>query len=96
MESWRSRANCIGRPLEWFFPAKGETTREAEATCLRCFVRNECLKHAVQFPERHGVWGGKSARARQILIWRVGSGRAVNGSSETSASGPVHAPGGRA
>ena len=26
--------------------------------CFQCPVREKCLAHALDFPERHGVWGG--------------------------------------
>ena len=53
-------------PHEWFFPdeEKGETSVKAISVCNGCVVREECLAYALVHGE-HGVWGGKSERARR-------------------------------
>lgn len=52
---------------DMFFPEKGEQSSTAKRICMRCDVREECLKYAMANDERFGVWGGLSARERTKL-----------------------------
>src|SRR5690606_38314031 len=63
--SWHDDAACRGEdPVLWFGadwePADQRAAREAaaKAICVTCPVRRECLDHAVEHPERYGLWGG--------------------------------------
>ena len=64
---WRDRAACRkpGVNPELFFPAKGVNARPAKRVCALCPVRQACLSWALQAGERHGIWGGVSARDRR-------------------------------
>lgn len=61
--AWHADALCKEHPhLNWF-PKEGQNTDpQVREICNRCPVRDECLEHALSLPERHGVWGGLSAR----------------------------------
>ena len=37
---------------------------------MQCPVREACLEHAIAVREKHGVWGGLTARERRRLIRR--------------------------
>jgi WhiB family redox-sensing transcriptional regulator len=50
-----------------FFPARGESARDAKAVCAQCRVRNECLEYALRSEPLCGVWGGLSERERRQL-----------------------------
>ena len=50
-----------------FFPARGESTRDAKAVCAVCPVRRDCLEFALRLKVAHGVWGGLSERERRNL-----------------------------
>jgi WhiB family redox-sensing transcriptional regulator len=63
---WQERALCRGQ-TELFFPERGASTEPAKAICDECPVRAECLDHALEGRDRHGIWGGLSERQRRKL-----------------------------
>lgn len=78
---WRTRAACIDKPIEWFFPnyrtvrrngfvqrtlAKHDYTQGLEV-CSLCAVRARCLEWALDHDELYGLWGGKTERDRTKL-----------------------------
>src|SRR6201994_1690222 len=69
---WRSAA-CRDTDPELFFPVTqygpgaGETER-AKAVCQACPVRRQCLQYALATGQAHGVWGGLTETARQLLL----------------------------
>lgn len=66
--SWMTQANCRGVDPAPFFPAQGQSTREAKAVCRACVVREQCLEFALTDPfEKFGIWGGTSERQRRRL-----------------------------
>lgn len=65
--TWHDLAACNGKPTAMFYPETGEGVRRAIALCLGCPVRDDCLEHALTFPELFGVWGGMSEKARKKL-----------------------------
>jgi WhiB family redox-sensing transcriptional regulator len=74
--SWRTRAACRGPETALFFPPSNAERREdrdvrearAKAICGECPVRRECLDHAVQCGEAHGIWGGLNEHERRGLL----------------------------
>jgi WhiB family redox-sensing transcriptional regulator len=63
---WWQDAECLHYAgLVDFFPARGESAREAKAVCSRCKVREECLEYALQWDPLCGVWGGLCERERR-------------------------------
>lgn len=72
--SWRERGACVGMPPEIFFPPESGSPpdyTEAEKVCDSCTVREECLEHALWWPEKLGYWGGMSERGRRLLKRRL-------------------------
>lgn len=65
--SWHRDAACAEHPTVTFFPTRGEDIRPALAVCAGCLVRSECLAHALEHDEHHGIWGGTSERQRRRL-----------------------------
>ena len=66
--AWQQHAECVhyaGRVD--FFPARGESVRDAKAVCAACPVQSECLDFALRLKVAHGVWGGLSERERRTL-----------------------------
>lgn len=63
-QSWFDRAACAGLDTDWFFPDRGESTRQCKAICRRCPVRVECLQFALEANELMGIWGGMAGRQR--------------------------------
>jgi WhiB family transcriptional regulator, redox-sensing transcriptional regulator len=66
--AWQELAECVsyaGRVD--FFPARGESVRDAKEVCASCGVRRECLDFALRMKVAHGVWGGLSERERRTL-----------------------------
>ena len=66
--AWQQDAECANYAGEVdFFPARGESLRDAKAVCTICPVRTECLEFAMRLKVAHGVWGGLSERERRSL-----------------------------
>ena len=70
---WRSKALCVGLPVELFFDPQNEA--EALALCQQCPVRHECLAEAVMLSRKtdyptEGVWGGLTEYQRSKLRGR--------------------------
>lgn len=74
-EPWRHKAACNGQPTNWWFPdATGPAnpnTQRALALCAGCDVQVQCLAHAQDKPEMHGIWGGLTPRQRLGLRTRL-------------------------
>lgn len=72
--TWRDHALCRGVDPGIFHPLDEEederASAAAKAMCAECPVREVCLEHAIAVREKHGVWGGLSARERRRLIRR--------------------------
>ena len=65
---WRHDAECIRYVgIVDFFPARGESAREAKSICATCSVREQCLEYAMRWDQLCGVWGGLSERERRQL-----------------------------
>lgn len=67
---WFRDKNCFDEPVDTFYPAPGDVVRlrRAKEICKECRVRNECLNFALDTNERFGIWGGKSARERSLIL----------------------------
>lgn len=61
-------AVCQNVDPEIFYPDLGGPTADAKAVCDVCPVKDPCLEWALVHEERHGVWGGVSARTRVAMI----------------------------
>jgi WhiB family redox-sensing transcriptional regulator len=61
---WHDRALCAQTDPEAFFPEKGGSIRAAKRVCQACELRTECLEHAIENDEQHGIWGGLSVNER--------------------------------
>lgn len=64
--AWQNDAACRGAGTAFFFE-QGGPTAEALAFCRECPVKLPCRTHAMENDERHGIWGGTSARQRDRL-----------------------------
>ena len=73
---WRSRAACLEKDPELFFPV-GNTgpallqIEEAKAVCRTCEVMDTCLQWALESGQDAGVWGGMSEDERRALKRRA-------------------------
>ena len=67
---WQKFRACADEPTPTFYPAPGDThlLRKAKSICKDCPVRHECLQFALDNAERFGIWGGKSARERMLIL----------------------------
>ena len=63
---WRAEAACRERSVGMFFPEQGEPS-SARRVCVRCPVRQPCLEYALVTGQEHGVWGGSTARERNLI-----------------------------
>jgi WhiB family redox-sensing transcriptional regulator len=64
---WQDFAACRGKDVRLFFPADGQTSPLAVATCRRCPVRQACLAEALADPALVGIWGGTTDEQRRRL-----------------------------
>lgn len=68
---WTRQANCIGYPIEVFFPRGNRTPEYAMQACSACPVRQQCLDEAMREEKRsyatYGIRGGLTARQRDQL-----------------------------
>lgn len=73
-EHWMKFAAC--RDLapkkrdKWFFPERGQSTEHGKRLCAVCPCAKACLNYAVDNHIRHGIWGGKSAEERRVMLNR--------------------------
>lgn len=67
---WQKNSACKNEDTNTFYPAPGdvELLRRAKSICKECAVRAECLEFALENGERFGIWGGKSARERMLIL----------------------------
>lgn len=67
---WQLKGRCRSYPSHFFFPddERGKRLREredqAKRVCRACPVVAACRDHALQVPEKFGVWGAMTARER--------------------------------
>ena len=67
-EDWKDDAQCVGQPVDVFFPERGESTAEAKKLCAGCPVTQQCLEYSLStVPVMPGVWGGLSDQERRKL-----------------------------
>ncbi|MBP9738440.1 WhiB family transcriptional regulator [Candidatus Saccharibacteria bacterium] len=64
------RAFCRDGSPDLFFPSDGVGVEFAKGICKECDVVFDCLEYALQNRIEHGVWGGKSERARRQILKR--------------------------
>ena len=62
-DSWRysPRRGCADPAVEpeIFYALRDTSTEQtARETCTACPFRTDCLQHALDAEERHGIWGG--------------------------------------
>src|SRR5690606_245316 len=74
--TWTQQAACRDTPPSLWHPSDEEDfllVAHAAAICRGCPVRSECLEHALEAPEHHGIWGGLTPRQRTMLRRRRAS-----------------------
>ncbi len=75
LQQWQTKAACRGPQSLVFFPPSQferkeeriERERRAKAICDLCAVQSDCLSHAIQVREQHGIWGGLNEKERQSV-----------------------------
>lgn len=72
MTAWLDAAACRGENTNLFFPIghgpdMAPQIEKAKAICRRCPVRTDCLRTAVNRPEKYGIWGGVEENDRNAL-----------------------------
>jgi WhiB family transcriptional regulator, redox-sensing transcriptional regulator len=67
--TWRDRSACVDSPVDLWFPDPADTVTEtaAKTVCAGCPVRTACLAHALNRPERYGIWGGLNETELRIV-----------------------------
>lgn len=65
-DDWREQGKCRTAGVD-MFPADVAGVMAAKRVCAGCPVREQCLQHALDTPEPHGMWGGKSERERDRI-----------------------------
>lgn len=72
-EGWRDEAACREHPAETWFPEQSAAAQgqEAKRICRGCPVIAECAAYAVAHRELDGIWGGLTAKERQLARRRA-------------------------
>jgi WhiB family redox-sensing transcriptional regulator len=72
---WQYKGVCRKVDPEVFFPPDSERgpkrlRRELDAKryCQSCPVLNQCRDHALRMHEPYGIWGGMTARERELYL----------------------------
>lgn len=65
---WIGRRACTFDQRHLFFPARGESGKEAKAICAGCSCRPECLQYAFDNHEDSGIWGGLTTHERRLVV----------------------------
>lgn len=68
---WYDDAACVGTPLEWWYPGRGQSAllEKGLSLCATCPVRENCFRTAYEAGDDDGVWGGSTGAQR--LVWGV-------------------------
>lgn len=71
--TWRTKAACLGRDPELFFPTAAEDPTPGLAVCAGCPVQGPCLATALDAGECDGVWGATTPDERRVMLraWAV-------------------------
>ncbi len=77
-QSWLLLGDCRGSNAPIFFPPGSPETiderdarvAQAKAICRTCPVQPQCLDHALNAREPHGIWGGLDETERRALLTR--------------------------
>lgn len=65
--------SCSTPKADWYAEPGTPEQRCAINICFGvCPVRSQCLDYAIATEERHGVWGGLTAKQRQVLAMQKG------------------------
>lgn len=65
---WQEQAICPQTDPDAFYPDHPlSAARDAKRVCARCPVTQQCLAHALNTDEPHGVWGGKTRSERRRM-----------------------------
>ena len=72
-ENWRSKAHCLGKETNWFYPETGvkgyaKQISDVKAFCRLCKVSAQCLENAILNKESFGIWGGLTPKERSNLV----------------------------
>jgi len=66
-KNWSSRAACKDMPKDLFYgviPIPPEQITEDKKVCASCEVVLECLREAIDFRDKNGIWGGLTEKER--------------------------------
>lgn len=64
---WVTDAACTTADPETWFPDRGGSPHAAKRICNSCPVRMDCLRHALKYGEKFGVWGGLTELERRRI-----------------------------
>ncbi len=72
---WQMQAACRDMDSAMFFhpshergPAAHARDKAAKEICAACPVIDACRRHALTVQESYGVWGGLTARERDVIL----------------------------
>lgn len=79
-EQMIDQGSCVGSAEAWrFFSEDISDQHRAQAICISCQVRTECLRDAVAIGAEFGVWGGVIFWDGVAYLKRRGRGRPRKG-----------------
>lgn len=79
-EDWKQRGACrASDPALWEAEPNEPGNPEAVRVCTTCDVRTSCLRYALAYEERFGVWGGLCPSQRRRLASQIVPGTPLAG-----------------
>lgn len=69
--AWLDQVACSEADAELFFSSDTTLQTQAKWICARCPVRQDCLRHALTYPEHQGIWGGFDPEERRLIARRI-------------------------
>jgi WhiB family redox-sensing transcriptional regulator len=73
------RLACQTEDADLWFAERPETLARAQALCLGCSVRQDCLAEVLHRREPWGVWGGQIVQRGAVVADKRGRGRRRTG-----------------
>jgi Transcription factor WhiB len=64
--AWQADALCREYPQLGWFSNNANGLKAAKQVCASCLVRAECLSYALADPGLAGIWGGLTAKERDL------------------------------
>ena len=84
---WRNDAACRDHPTDWWFETRAQNRSRADAICMGCPVRSQCLEYALAHPTLTGLWATTTVVQRASMRAYARTERDRTGTASVTAGG---------